>query len=65
MSGKNLHRMSTAVLSLSMMAIGLALIAQAVSGSTHGTIVRALLGALFLAAGVGRLYLLARKSRRA
>jgi hypothetical protein len=54
----------TLVLSLLMGAIGVALIVQAVSG--HGSVIspRLLLGALFIAAGAGRLYVEARRSRR-
>ena len=57
--------MGTAALSLSMAIVGLVLIVQAAAGGGRGTIVRLLLGALFVAAGSGRLYLLARKSRGA
>jgi hypothetical protein len=60
MTGKNVHRMTTMVLSLSMAIIGLALIVQALSGGS-GVVVRMLLGVLFVVAGSGRLYLLARK----
>lgn len=63
MTGKSVHRMGTAVLSVSMAIIGLVLIVQAASEGGSGTIVRVLLGALFMAAGSGRLYLLARRSR--
>jgi hypothetical protein len=63
MTPKSVHRMGTVVLSVSMAIIGLVLIAQAASEGGSGTIVRLLLGFLFVAAGSGRLYLLARKSR--
>jgi hypothetical protein len=65
MTGRALHRYSTVALSLLMLAIGVALIVQAVSG--HGSVIsgRLLLGVLFLAAGGGRLYLESRRSRRA
>jgi hypothetical protein len=65
MIGRQVHRSSTVVLSLLMAAIGIALIVQAVSG--HGSAIspRMLLGVLFLAAGVGRLYLEAKRGRRA
>jgi hypothetical protein len=59
----NAHRTGTAVLSLSMAIIGLVLLAQALSAG--GAIVRLVLGVLFLAAGSGRLYLLAREGPRA
>jgi hypothetical protein len=64
MMGKNVHRTSTAALSLLMVAIGLALIVQGIEGGHAGALVRLVLGALFAAAGSGRLYLLARGSRR-
>ena len=55
--------MGTFVLSLAMVAIGLALIVQAIAG--HGSVisVRLLLGILFIAAGTGRAYLEVRRSR--
>jgi hypothetical protein len=65
MTGKNVHRMSTTVLSLAMAIIGLALVVQAVSGGGAGMIARLLLGILFVAAGSGRLYLQLRGSRHA
>ncbi len=57
--------MGTFVLSLAMVAIGLALIVQAVGG--HGSPIspRLLLGVLFIAAGVGRVYVELRRGRRA
>lgn len=63
MTGRQVHRAATRVLSLLMCAIGVALIAQAVDG--HGGVIspRLLLGVLFIAAGAGRLYLQARRSR--
>ncbi len=63
MTGRGAHRAGTLVLSLLMGAIGVALIAQAVAG--HGSVVspRLLLGALFIAAGAGRLYLEARRAK--
>jgi hypothetical protein len=65
MTGKSVHRVGTAVLSASMAIVGLVLIVEAASESGNGTIVRVLLGVLFVAAGSGRLYLLTRKSRGA
>ncbi len=63
MTGRGVHRYSTVVLSLLMAAIGVALAVQALSG--HGGVIsgRLLLGVLFVAAGVGRLYLESRRSR--
>ncbi|MGA8363918.1 MAG: hypothetical protein WB709_05310 [Solirubrobacteraceae bacterium] len=56
MNGRQAHRAGTFTLSLLMAVIGVALVAQAVSG--HGSIVspRLLLGVLFIAAGAGRMY---------
>ncbi len=63
MTGRGVHRSTTVVLSLLMLALGVALIVQAVGG--HGSVIsgRLLLGVLFLAAGGGRLYLESRRSR--
>lgn len=60
MTGKGVHRITTVVLSLTMVVIGIALLAQALSGGA-GVVVRLLLGALFVAAGSGRLYLAHRR----
>lgn len=65
MTGKSVHRTGIALLAVSMVIIGLVLIVQAASQAGSGTIVRLLLGVLFVAAGSGRLYLLGRKSRGA
>jgi hypothetical protein len=58
MTGRGAHRTGTFVFSLLMLAIGVALIVQVVTG--HGSAIspRLLLGVLFLAAGAGRLYIL-------
>jgi len=63
MIGRQVHRSGTFVLSLLMAAVGIALIVQAVAG--HGSAIspRMLLGVLFVAAGVGRLYLEAKRGR--
>jgi hypothetical protein len=64
MTGRQVHRTSTAVLSLAMVAIGIALTIEAVAG--EGVLsARLLLGILFLAAGMGRLYLQRRRDRQA
>lgn len=61
-TGKQVHRTGTTVLSLAMVAIGIALAIEAIS--SDGVLsARLLLGVLFLAGGSGRLYLYARKSR--
>jgi hypothetical protein len=56
MTGRGAHRTGTFVLSLLMAAIGVSLIVQVLSG--HGSLIspRLLLGVLFIAAGVGRMY---------
>ena len=54
MNGRQAHRMGTFVLSLAMVAIGLALIVQVLGGDGGVLSPRLLLGVLFLAAGVGR-----------
>ena len=55
--------MATYALSLLMAAIGLALIVQALGESASAISPRLLLGVLFIAAGVGRIYLQVRKGR--
>ena len=65
MTGRQVHRMSTALLSLAMVAIGIALVGEAIGGSGGVLSTRLLLGVLFLAAGCGRLYLEIRRGRRA
>jgi predicted membrane channel-forming protein YqfA (hemolysin III family) len=64
MNPRQAHRSATLMFSLVMVVIGVALIAQAVSG--HGGIVspHLLLGVLFIAAGGGRLYLEAKRGGR-
>lgn len=62
MNGRQAHRTGTIVLSLAMLAIGVALIAQALTAD--GVVSpRLLLGVLFLAAGGARLYLELRRTR--
>ena len=65
MIGRQAHRAGTWVLSVLMAAIGVALIAEAIAG--HGSAIspRLLLGVLFIAAGLGRLYLEVRRGRDA
>ncbi len=62
MSGRQVHRTSTTVLSLAMVAIGIALAVEAIGG--EGVLsARLLLGVLFVAGGSGRLYMEARRGR--
>jgi len=55
--------MGTLVLSLVMVAVGLALIVQVVSGNAGSFSPRLLLGVLFVAAGCGRWYVEVRRAR--
>jgi hypothetical protein len=64
MTGRQVHRTGTLLLSLVMAVIGLALISQALGGDGGVISPRLLLGVLFLAAGLGRGYLEVRRSRR-
>jgi hypothetical protein len=65
MTGRQAHRTATLVFSLLMLAIGVALIVQTVSGHRSAGSARLLLGVLFVAAGVGRLYIELRRGRGA
>jgi uncharacterized membrane protein HdeD (DUF308 family) len=65
MNGRQVHRTGTLVLSVLMVAIGLALIVQAIGAHASAISPRLLLGVLFVAAGVARTYLEIRKGRRA
>ena len=62
MSGREIHRVGTLVLSLLMAIIGIALIVQVAAGD--GGVASSLLGALFLAAGCGRVYVERKRGRR-
>ncbi len=64
MTGRQVHRSGTLVLSLLMAAIGVALIVQVVDGHGGAISSRLVLGVLFLAAGVGRLYVEGKRRRR-
>jgi hypothetical protein len=57
MTGRQVHRSGTLVFSLLMVAIGVALIAQVLGGDGGVISARLLLGVLFLAAGIARVYL--------
>jgi hypothetical protein len=65
MNGRQAHRMGTFVLSLLMLAIGLALIVQVAAGNGGVLSARLVLGVLFIAAGVGRAYVEVRRGRGA
>ena len=63
MTGRGLHRYATVLLSLLMAVIGVALIVEAILG--RGAVSALLVtGVLFLAAGVGRLYVERRRGSR-
>jgi hypothetical protein len=62
MTGRQLHRAGTTVLSLAMVAIGIALVVEALVG--EGVLsIRVLLGFLFVIAGTGRIYVDVRRGR--
>jgi hypothetical protein len=65
MNGQQAHRMGTFVLSLAMVAIGVALIVQVAGGDGSVLSARLLIGVLFLAAGVGRAFVEIRRGRGA
>jgi hypothetical protein len=65
MNGRQAHRMGTFVLSLLMVAIGLALIVQTITGHASVISPRMVLGVLFCAAGCGRGYVEIRRGRDA
>jgi hypothetical protein len=65
MTGRTVHRSSTYVLSVLMMAIGIALVVQVLTGDGGVLSARLLLGVLFLAGGVARLYLERKRDRQA
>jgi hypothetical protein len=63
MTGRTVHRSGTVVLSVLMAAIGLALIVQVLAGVGGLLSARLLLGVLFLAGGLARLYLERKRGR--
>ena len=63
MNGRQAHRTGTLFFSLAMVAIGVALVGQVVSGTGSVISPRLLLGVLFLGAGVGRAYVEIRRGR--
>ena len=65
MNGRQAHRSGTFVLSLLMIAIGLALVVQVATGAGGVLSARLLIGILFVAAGVGRAYVEVRRGRGA
>jgi hypothetical protein len=65
MNGRQVHRTGTWALSLAMVAIGIALVAEAIGGDGGVISIRLLLGLMFLAAGSARIYLEIRRDGRA
>ncbi len=65
MTGRQVHRSGTLVFSVLMVAIGVALIVQVISGDGGLLSARLLLGVLFLAAGIARVYLERKRGRQA
>jgi hypothetical protein len=63
MTGRTVHRSGTFVFSLLMVAIGVALIAQVATGGGSVLSARLLLGVLFIAGGIGRLYVELKRGR--
>jgi hypothetical protein len=58
---RQLHRSSIRLLSVVMIAIGVALVARTLAAGGGAIAVGVVLGVLFVAAGAARLYLLARR----
>lgn len=56
-SPRDVHRGSTRMLSAAMIVLGVAILARTLVGGVDGVALGLLLGPLFIAAGVGRLYL--------
>ncbi|HEV3285044.1 MAG TPA: hypothetical protein VG010_12655 [Solirubrobacteraceae bacterium] len=65
MTGGQVHRAGTLVFSLLMVAIGVGLVVEVLVGAGSALSARLLLGLLFIAAGVARIYLEVRRGRRA
>ena len=60
---RQLHGVATRVLSLAMVAIGVALVVRTLAAGGGGLALGIVLGVLFVAAGGARLYLQARQGR--
>jgi uncharacterized membrane protein YadS len=63
MNGRGIHRGGTFLLSIAMVAIGVVVVVQSLGESAGPLSARLLLGILFLAAGIGRLYVEIRRGR--
>jgi len=60
---RQLHRSATRLLSIAMIAIGVALVVRTLAAGGSGLALGIVLGVLFIAAGGARLYLQARQGR--
>jgi hypothetical protein len=63
MNGRGAHRTGTFVLSLAMVAIGIALFVESLAEHASALSGRLLISVLFVAAGAGRLYVELRRGR--
>jgi uncharacterized membrane protein YcjF (UPF0283 family) len=63
MSGRGVHRGGTFVLSFAMVAIGVTLFVQSLAQSASALSGRLIIAVLFVAAGVGRIYVEVRRGR--
>jgi uncharacterized membrane protein YadS len=63
MNGRGIHRGGTFLLSIAMVAIGVVVVVQSLGENADPLSARLLLGILFLAAGVGRLYVEIKRGR--
>ncbi|HEY2217140.1 MAG TPA: hypothetical protein VGH21_06570 [Solirubrobacteraceae bacterium] len=63
MNGRTVHSSGTVVLSVLMIAIGVALIVQVIGGNGGVLSARLLLGLLFFAAGIARLWIERKRGR--
>jgi uncharacterized membrane protein YadS len=63
MNGRGLHRGSTFVLSVAMVAIGLVVVVESLAESAGALAARLLIGILIMAAGAGRLYIEIRRGK--
>jgi hypothetical protein len=65
MNGRGVHRGGTLVLSLAMVAIGIALFVQSLVSNASALSGRLIISVLFVAAGAGRIYVELRRGRGA
>jgi hypothetical protein len=63
MNGRGVHRGGTFVLSFAMLAIGVALLVQSLTAHVSALSGRFLIAILFVAAGVGRIYVELRRGK--